>query len=771
MILPGITLGAILADRFGGLSQISGGAGSSMKQGASPDIRGIFAQAVGHHQAGRLGEAVACYHRLLALKPDLTSAHNNLGNALCELGMLEEAESCYRRALALQPDRAEAHNNLGTVLFEREKLDEAVASYRKALALKPDYAEALNNLGAALYGLGELRHAEASTRRALALAPDYAQALGNLGAMLKAQGRFEEAGATYRRLTIIRPEDSESLNGLAEILAIQGDAAMALETVLQSLRIGDTANAKRIFAEIVKPLRWTSDNAPLFYTRVRDMMLRAVTETWVRPGELSRSVASLIKQRTETGTCIARAAKEWPRALTAPELFGPEGSSALARDKLLCAMLASAQNTDVEIERFLTMARRSLLEAAAAGKDIDDAGLEFYAALVRQCFINEYVFFCDEEDMGRAARLRDALATTLDQGTPVAVPHLLAVAAYFPLGSIFGADKLLDLAWPASIAAVLMQQLREPQEEALLRASIPRVTGIENMVSRLNQQQYEENPYPRWVRIPRPERASSIAGYLRKRFPLADFKPKDEGEIADILSVGCGTGQLALEIAQGIRSRILAVDLSIASLGYAKRKAQELGLSSIELAQADLLEVGASGRTFDAVECSGVLHHLADPFAGWRALLPLLRSGGFMLLGLYSETARRGIVDAQLLIARAGYGISADGIRRCRQDLLNSDACRDFGVASSDDFFGVSSCRDLLFHVQESRTRLPVVEAFLRENCLTFLGFETDIATLKAYRRRFPDDPAATNLAHWHSFESEYPSTFSGMYRFWVQKN
>ncbi len=396
--------------------------------------------------------------------------------------------------------------------------------------------------------------------------------------------------------------------------------------------------------------------------------------------------------------------------------------------------------------------------------------MEFHAALARQCFINEYVFPCEEGEFIRAAELRDALATALGLGMPVPVPLLLAVACYFPLRSILGADKLLDLPWPEPVAAILTQQLREPEEEATLRAGIPRLTGIEDAVSRLNQQQYEENPYPRWVRVPRLEHASAIAGYLRKRFPLAEFKQEGGNEIADILSAGCGTGQLALEIAQGIRSRILAVDLSIASLGYAKRKAQELGLSSIEFAQADLIELGAIGRTFDVVECSGVLHHLADPIAGWRALLPLLRPGGFMMLGLYSEAARRGIARARQFIAQQGYGTSAADIRRCRQELLNSDACQDLGVTASDDFFGISSCRDLLFHVQESRTRLPVVETFLRDNGLTFMGFEMDTATLQAYRRRFPDDPAATSLSHWHAFESEYPNAFSGMYRFWVQK-
>jgi len=88
----------------------------------------------------------------------------------------------------------------------------------------------------------------------------------------------------------------------------------------------------------------------------------------------------------------------------------------------------------------------------------------------------------------------------------------------------------------------------------------------------------------------------------------------------------------------------LAVDLSISSLAYAKRKSRKLGLTTIEYAQADLLKLGSLGRSFDIIESSGVLHHLAAPWAGWRVLLSLLRPGGFMRLGFYSEVARRDIV-------------------------------------------------------------------------------------------------------------------------------
>ena len=68
------------------------------------------------------------------------------------------------------------------------------------------------------------------------------------------------------------------------------------------------------------------------------------------------------------------------------------------------------------------------------------------------------------------------------------------------------------------------------------------------------------------------------------------------------------------------------------------------------------MRLGALGRTFDLIESNGVLHHMADPWAGWRVLLSLLRPGGFMRIGLYSEIARWGVVAARALIAQQGYG-------------------------------------------------------------------------------------------------------------------
>src|SRR6201999_3687560 len=100
----------------------------------------------------------------------------------------------------------------------------------------------------------------------------------------------------------------------------------------------------------------------------------------------------------------------------------------------------------------------------------------------------------------------------------------------------------------------------------------------------------------------------------------------------------------------------------------------------------------------------GVLHHMKDPFAGWRVLLSRLRPKGFMWLAFYSERARQNIVEARGRIAAHGLSSTAGDIRRFRQELVDASDAADFAsVLKSEDFFSVSACRDLLFHTQEHR--------------------------------------------------------------------
>jgi hypothetical protein len=153
-------------------------------------------------------------------------------------------------------------------------------------------------------------------------------------------------------------------------------------------------------------------------------------------------------------------------------------------------------------------------------------------------------------------------------------------------------------------------------------------------------------------------------------------------------------------------------------------------------------------------------------------LLSLLRPSGEMRVGLYSEAARRDIVAARAFIAERGYRPAAKDIRRCRQEIIRDSDRRHWdGVMEFADFYSMSGCRDLLFHVMEHRFTIPRVKAFLNEQQLTFQGFDLETSVLQKFRDQFPDEAALTDLNKWHIFEATNPRTFRSMYVFTVRND
>lgn len=176
----------------------------------------------------------------------------------------------------------------------------------------------------------------------------------------------------------------------------------------------------------------------------------------------------------------------------------------------------------------------------------------------------------------------------------------------------------------------------------------------------------------------------------------------------------------------------------MSSLGYAERKTRELGLTSITHAQADLLKLQSLNRRFDIIESAGLLHHLASPWTGGKILASLLRPGGFLKLGLYSEAARRHVVEVRKFIGHQGYQATAPDIRRFREGFMDAAGNASLISLLGIDFFTLSGCRDLLFHVQDHHTTLAEIETFLLANDMTFLGFDIRPAVVRSFKGRFP---------------------------------
>ncbi|OAN50296.1 hypothetical protein A6A04_02540 [Paramagnetospirillum marisnigri] len=189
------------------------------------------------YQTGRKPLAAERMGRAVELRPDFPEAHNNLGNALKDLGQPERALSHYDRALALKPDFPEPRFNRGSVLHELGRLDEAVASYQAAIALRPDYVDALSNLGLALRELDRMDEALAVLRRAVVLRPDHAEALSNLGLILLKRERIAEAIETLRRAVAANPRHARAHANLGLALEEAGEIEQAASAHLTALSL------------------------------------------------------------------------------------------------------------------------------------------------------------------------------------------------------------------------------------------------------------------------------------------------------------------------------------------------------------------------------------------------------------------------------------------------------------------------------------------------------------------------------------------------------
>ena len=120
------------------------------------------------------------------------------------------------------------------------------------------------------------------------------------------------------------------------------------------------------------------------------------------------------------------------------------------------------------------------------------------------------------------------------------------------------------------------------------------------------------------------------------------------------LVAGGGTGDATIFLAEQLRhtdAQIVHLDMSQASIAIAQERAKIRGLTNISWIHESLLNLPKLGLAkFHYINCSGVLHHLADPDEGFKALKSVLADDGAIGLMLYATTGRTGVYQMQALM-------------------------------------------------------------------------------------------------------------------------
>ena len=579
---------------------------------------------------------------------------------LHESGAVTQAEQIYREVLAADPGAADAWNMLAVALYQQNRLDPAAEAAEQVTALRPKIAPYWLTRGNIAAARRFEREAQASFRRAVEINSDFTEAHYWLGRSCQREGKLTDAIAAYRAALRGAPEVAEIHYHLARALLWSERWHEALQAYQEAFTRDPEGSLDR--RECLDRFRFLEfDSLPEFW--------HAEVTRFFRRQDVDKSRYAMAGLRV---LMAKRAFRTVRAAAGAQGPFEPESAALdeVTRDELLGRLLRDALIAQPEFEVLLTRLRAALL---LNGELRAQAPLDFLCNLALQCFNNEFIFAEAQTESAKVAELQCEIDANLRDPGIADEPLARAVATlamYRPLHAMSGVDTLLAREpMSAGIERLIHRSVRNVLEERRLRSSIRAVGGITEAVSQAVRAQYEENPLSALAFL-RPH-ATRFHCRVDSRAKCPGLQTPAEFPAAlRLLVAGCGTGVETLGLAtQIVGARVTAVDLSLSSLAYAQRMANELGVTNVEFRQTDILELAEWPEPFDIVYCVGVLMAMRDPQAGLRALVPLVRPGGLMKLGLYSKRARASVNVAREIICQQQLPATANAIREFRQHV------------------------------------------------------------------------------------------------------
>lgn len=577
-----------------------------------------------------------------------------------------------------------------------------------------------------------------------------------MGAILRGQGKLKESLDAYQTALSLDSDDPQCYNNKAITELAIGNTQSAIMSYVKALELKPDFNAAlNNLGNALKDFEFNSFN-PEVENAINLLLDREIR---VRPSEITDAVLSLLRSNPMLLSFLTLDIREqnWEHVCNIVET--------LSNSPLLLKFMSISAIPDVIFEKQLTELRSKILYYIDNLEDNPNF-LIFQKALALHCFTNEYIFHVGEDDKAIALELGEKVAIILDQGGQPS-PHLiLCLASFMPLHTFHWIGTLQVC---EKISAVYRRQVIEPEQEKAYKSKIKSFSSINDDVSRDVMVQYEESPYPRWINLGLRLFPTSIDKLAKELNIRLDEESKLDFSAPKILVAGCGTGQQPIGTATSfLNSEVTAIDLSTASLAYAKRRTDELDIQNINYFQGDILELGNLNQTFDMIECTGVLHHMSEPMNGWQKLTECLKPGGIMIIGLYSRLARQRLSIVKNKLSKLNLKASDENIRNFRYGIMTDLDAAYSELLSSVDFYSMSNFRDLFFHVKEHTFSLPEIQKSLDDLDLQFCGFTSKRAVSKFLESYGTD--YLYDLEKWCEFEINNPQTFSEMYQFWCQK-
>ena len=605
-------------------------------------------------------------------------------------------------------------------------------------------------------------HSEDTLKRLITFSKEYprsSHAYTLLGVTYSKRGFFDAASINLQKALLVSPIEQTALTCFRALLQ-DCDRHKDVLTMLERCITIDPTDpiVWQQYYQIVESMNYEEYTEP----SARRFIKILEKDNLTRPSQIVGSIIRLLEKKQD----LAEISRIGTQSSFNSEL--KRITSVLLETPLFLKIIEVCPIPNIIFEILLRRLRKAFLLHDNL-ETSDNNYLKLQCVLALHCFTNEYVYGEDKEETQKLEQLEKFISDAVFNGRPVPWRHIACLASYWPLSNF---NWSRNLTVPVHMVNLFLRQVYHKDCEFSLRDSISSIGEITEDTSLAVKDQYEDNPYPRWVNI----------GILQKSMTIPEVVnligirtlPHESNSLNQpkILVAGCGTGQHSIEAAvRYANSDITAIDLSMSSLSFALRRTRELNIENINYFHGDILDLSSMETEFDVIETAGVLHHMSDPLLGWRILKGCLKSNGLMRVGLYSTLARAALSEVKESMGELEQPITNKKIYDYRNRVLDNAGPEFEKLVRYPDFFSTSELRDLLFHVQEHTFTLIEIKNMLKELGLIFCGFETvDEKTKVALSAEGSGSDNLFSLDAWHNFEQLNPHYFSGMYSFWVQK-
>jgi SAM-dependent methyltransferase len=190
----------------------------------------------------------------------------------------------------------------------------------------------------------------------------------------------------------------------------------------------------------------------------------------------------------------------------------------------------------------------------------------------------------------------------------------------------------------------------------------------------------------------------------------------------EILVAGCGTWQAAKIALCHPAAHVVGIDVSDTSLDHTEQLKRKYNLKNLEIRELPVESVADLNCDFELIVSTGVLHHLADPDGGLRALSSVLKPAGVMYLMLYAPYGRTGVYMLQEYCRRLGVGTSEQEINELIATLKLLPENHPFvpTLRGSRESLDADALADALLNPRERSYSVPQLFDFIERNGLSF---------------------------------------------------